>query len=76
MAFGKVSRHFFSYLFLTWSSSFEGLPLSLLACFFQAVYLTDLFRELKNWLIPGLAGMLPCVEVDKGIICGDFGKFE
>jgi len=38
--------------------------------------LTDPFRELKKPVDPGFDGMLPCVEVDKGIICGDFGKFE
>ena len=72
MAFGRVFKTNQSfYLFLGWSSNFEGSPLSLLACFFlEAVYLTDSFRKLKNWLIPGFAGMLPCVEVDKGIICG------
>ena len=38
--------------------------------------LTDPFRELKKPVDAGFDGMLPCVEVDKGIICGDFGKFE
>ena len=38
--------------------------------------MTDPFRELKKLVDPGFDGMLPCVEVDKGIICGDFGKFE
>ena len=40
--------------------------------------LTDPFRELKKLVAidPGFDGTLPCVEVDKGIICGDFGKFE
>ena len=77
MAFGRIFRtNQGSYLFLGWSSSFEGsrdgAPLSLLACFFvKAIYLTD-----RNWLPPGLAGMLSCVEVDKEIICGDFRKFE
>ena len=38
--------------------------------------MTDPFRELKKLVDPGFDGMLPCVELDKGIICGDFGKFE
>ena len=38
--------------------------------------MTDPFRELKKIVDRGFDGMLPCVEVDKGIICGDFGKFE
>ena len=38
--------------------------------------MTDSFRELKKLVDPGFDGMLPCVEVGKGIICGDFGKFE
>ena len=33
--------------------------------------MTDPFRELKKLVDRGFDGMLPCVEVDKGIICGD-----
>ena len=64
MAFGRVVKTNKSfYLFLGWSSSFEGSPLRMLASFFlEAVYLTDPFRELKNWLILGL---MECCRVWK-----------
>ena len=79
MAFGRVfqDKSKLLFLFLGCSSSFEGSPLSLLACFFlQAVQLTDPFRELKNCLTPELEGILPCVEVDKfkGIISENFSR--
>ena len=42
MAFGRVVKTDKSfYLFLGWSSSFEGSPLSLLACFFSLGRLFD-----------------------------------
>ena len=61
IAFGRVFKTNQSfYLFLGWSSSFEGSPLRMLASFFlEAVYLTDPFRELKKLVDPGFDGMLP-----------------
>ena len=68
MAFGRVVKTNKSfYLFLGWSSSFEGSPLSLLACFFTCSFSLGCIFD---WSIqgiqkPGLAGMLPRVEVDE-----------
>ena len=64
MAFGRVC-----------SSSFEGSPLSLLACFCFRPYIWLIRSEnSKTGWSQGLRWMLPCVEVDSGII--SFGKIE
>ena len=82
MVFGRVfktNRSF--YIFLGWSSSFEGSPLSLLACFFlSAVYVIDQFKE----SVEGTQKLVHPKVCRNAAVCGsryrnnlwDLGKFE
>ena len=63
------------YVFQAWWSSVETSHAPLGTFEFPGmlfpevhIYMIDPFREFKNSLFPGLAGMLSCVEIDTEII--------